>query len=50
MMIIDDWDPTGCDTVYDSINNPDEVRCLCTHLTNFACLVVSKNNNINNSK
>ncbi len=40
--VIDDWDPTGCDTVYDLAANSDEVTCLCNHLTNFACLVVSK--------
>ena len=39
--LIDNWDTTGCVTVYDPANTPDSVLCQCTHLTNFACLVVS---------
>lgn len=38
------WSTDGCSTTLTDNMDPDVVKCLCTHLTNFAILVVSPQN------
>ena len=37
-----DWNSSGCTTVYNETSNV--ATCVCSHLTNFAVLVVSSAN------
>ena len=41
--ILDDWTAEGCET---DAGSDGVVTCNCTHLTNFAILVVSKSTKV----